>query len=79
MRWQRNGDDPGKFAYPKRERGRYTMSKRLDPDILVLRRCVAALDKSSSKKMVRANLEYLWDRYVAHPSKAEGRAQGGKT
>jgi hypothetical protein len=45
------------------------MTKRLDPDIKVLRACVRALDCSSSLRMLRANMEYLWDRYMRHPSR----------
>ena len=43
------------------------MTKRLDPDIKVLRGAKRALDESSSLKMLRANLEFLWDRYIGHP------------
>lgn len=45
-------------------------TKRIrDKDILALKGAVRALDKSTSKQMLRANLEFLWDRYVAHPVK----------
>ena len=46
------------------------MRKRraLDRDIKVIRATVRALDTSSSLRMLRANLEYLWDRYLGHPS-----------
>ena len=44
------------------------MTKRLDPDIKALRAASRALNGSSSKKMLRANLEFLWDRYIAHPA-----------
>jgi len=30
--------------------------------------CIRALDKSSSRKMLEANLRFIWDRYMAHPS-----------
>ena len=42
------------------------MTKRLDLDIKALRACVRALDRSSSR-MRKANVEYLYDRYVRHP------------
>lgn len=45
------------------------MTKPLDPDLKVLRGAVRALDGSSSKRMLRANLEYLWDLFIAHPPK----------
>lgn len=41
--------------------------KKLDPDILALKQACRALQKSSSKRMLKANLEYLWDRFIAHP------------
>lgn len=39
------------------------MTKRIDPDVLVLKRCVKALLKSTPR-MLRANLEYLRDRFL---------------
>ncbi len=44
-------------------------SRRIDPDISIVKACVRALNKSSSREMLRANLVYLWDRFLAHPSK----------
>jgi len=41
--------------------------KKLDPDIKILKACIRALDKSSSRRMAKANLEFLMDRYVWHP------------
>ena len=38
------------------------MSKKLDPDIKVLRACMKALRQSSSKRAMRANVKYLYDR-----------------
>lgn len=38
------------------------MTKRLDPDIKALGACVRALDESSSLRLLRANMEFLWDR-----------------
>ena len=43
------------------------MTKRLDPDIKVLRGAVRALRGSSSHRMLRVNMEYLWDRFIEHP------------
>ena len=43
------------------------MTKPLDPDSKALRGATRALDGSSSLKMLRANMEYLWDYYIAHP------------
>lgn len=41
------------------------MSKKLDPDIKVLRAVQRALVRSSSPRMLRANLRYFWGRYMA--------------
>lgn len=41
--------------------------KNQDQDMLALKQCVKALDRSSSKRMLRANLEFLWDRYISNP------------
>lgn len=41
--------------------------KNNDPDIIALKRAKAALLKSSSKKMMRANLNYLYDYFVTNP------------
>jgi hypothetical protein len=43
------------------------MTKRIDRDILVLKQCVKALEKSSSYRMLVANLSFLWNRYILHP------------
>ena len=40
------------------------MTKKLDPDVKVLRACVRALEQSSSPRMLRANMEYLYDKFV---------------
>jgi hypothetical protein len=45
------------------------MSKPIDPNIICLRAACKALEKSTSRKMLRANLEFLLDRYIFHPSK----------
>jgi hypothetical protein len=43
--------------------------KRQDPDLLVLKACCKALDKSTTPRMLKANLEFLLDRYLWHPSR----------
>ena len=45
------------------------MTKPKNPDIMALERCAKALEKSTSRKMLEANLRYLWDRYIGHPAK----------
>ena len=64
-----NGKKP-----PEPARGGEGMTKPIDTDVKVLRAAVRALSQSSSPKMYRANLEYLWDRFIAHPPapKTEG-------
>ena len=42
--------------------------KPLDPDIKALRGAVRALSYSSSPLMLRANLWFLWDRFIEHPA-----------
>lgn len=44
------------------------MTKSIDRDLKVLRVTVRALLTSSSPRMLRANMEYLWDRFVRHPN-----------
>lgn len=48
------------------------MTKRLDPDLKALRGAAKALSHSSSPKMLRANLEFLWDRFIDHPPPEQG-------
>ena len=43
----------------------------MDQDIKVLRVCAKALEKSTSPRMLRANLEFLWDRFVSNPPKVK--------
>jgi hypothetical protein len=43
--------------------------KRRDRDVLVLERCCRALDRSTSPRMLKANLAFLVDRYITHPNK----------
>jgi hypothetical protein len=47
------------------------MTKRLDPDIKTILAATRALQGSSSHRMLRAHLAYLWDRFVMHPNEAE--------
>ncbi len=54
------------MSAPARKRER--KSRALDPDIKCLRACVRAIE-ATSPRMRRANLEYLWDRYVTHAPK----------
>lgn len=43
------------------------MTKKLDPDVLALKGAIKALNGSTSRKMLRANLAYLIDLYITHP------------
>lgn len=43
--------------------------KKLDPDVRALRGAVRALNQSSNRKMLKANLNFLYDRYVTNPTK----------
>ena len=43
------------------------MTKPLNRDFKVIKACAQALDESSSRKMLIANLEFLWDRYIRNP------------
>lgn len=42
--------------------------QKLDADIKALTAACRALDGSSSQRMLRANMHFLWDRYVLHPT-----------
>jgi hypothetical protein len=44
--------------------------KRIDPDIKAIAACIRALDGSSSRDMLAANMEFLYDRYIRHPSRS---------
>lgn len=46
------------------------MTKKIDPDIKALRAACKALEKSTSRKMLLANLEFINDRFVTHPAKS---------
>lgn len=43
--------------------------KKLDADILALKRAAKALSCSTSQKMLNANMEFLIDYFLRHPSK----------
>ncbi len=43
-------------------------TRRIDPDISALKACVRGLNKSSSPAMLKANLEYLLERFLNHPT-----------
>ena len=48
---------------------RTTPPKSKDRDMLALRAAKAALDRSSSRRILVSHLYCLWDYYVGHPSK----------
>ncbi len=39
----------------------------MDADFFALKACIRGLDKSSCRRMLVANLEFLVDRYIRHP------------
>lgn len=43
------------------------MTKRLDPDVKALGAGIRALNMSSSRRMLIANLRFLWDRFIERP------------
>jgi len=45
------------------------MTKKQDQDLLALKEARKALLRSTSKNMLRANLEFLVDYFIHHPSK----------
>lgn len=46
------------------------MTKKLDGDVRALRGCVRALEFSTSERMLKANVEYLYDCYIRHPRRS---------
>ena len=46
------------------------MTKPIDPDIKGLQTCVQGME-TTTKRMRRPTLEYLWDRYVVHSGEPE--------
>lgn len=47
------------------------MTKRLDPDLKAIFGATRALRGSSSLRMLRANMEYLIDRFLRNPPRDE--------
>lgn len=45
------------------------MTNKIDPDIKVLKACVKALENSTSPRMLKANIDFLVDRFLIHPPK----------
>jgi hypothetical protein len=43
---------------------------RRDRDVIALERCCKALDRSTSPRMLKANLDFLVERYITHPNAA---------
>lgn len=44
------------------------LGRRVDGDSSALKACIRGLNKSTSRRMLKANLEFLLDRYLWHPS-----------
>ena len=44
------------------------LGRRVDDDLSALKTCIRGLNKSTSPRMLKANLEFLLDRYIWHPS-----------
>lgn len=44
-------------------------TKTKDLNILALKKAVAALKLSTSRQMLKANLDYLYDAFITHPAK----------
>ena len=45
------------------------LGRRVDDDLSALKTCIRGLNKSTSPRMLKANLEFLVDRYLFNPSK----------
>ena len=45
------------------------MTKRIDTDVLALQQAVKALNKSTSRRMLKASIEYIVDRFISRPTK----------
>lgn len=58
-----------KTETPKPVRSTRLLGRRVDGDISALKACIRGLNKSTSPRMLKANLEFLLDRYLWHPSK----------
>lgn len=51
-------------------------TKHQDQDIRILSQCCKALDRSTSPRMLKANVEFLVDRYVRHPNRTPPNSSG---
>lgn len=45
------------------------MNPKRDKDLLALKGCLRSLNKCKTPRTVKATLQFLWDYYVANPSK----------
>ncbi len=53
---------------PPKTKAKARKSRATDPDILVLKACCRALNKSRDRAMLKANLNFIIDYYCWHPS-----------
>ena len=44
------------------------MTKKIDTDLLALKQAAKALKRSSNKRMLQANMEFLYDYFIRRPS-----------
>ena len=61
--------DTGLHSRMPADRQEDEMTRKLDTDYLVLKRCTKELLKSSNARMLKANLEFLMEKFVIHPDK----------
>jgi len=47
-------------------------SRRVDADLKALKRAMEWIERCTSDRMKRATAEFIFDRYVRHPSAAQG-------
>jgi hypothetical protein len=45
------------------------MNKKPDRNISALRGAIKSLNRSTSRQMLKANLDFIWDYFIAHPSR----------
>jgi hypothetical protein len=50
---------------------RKPLRRRLDPDVKALQGAIGWIERSTSDRMKRATAEFIFDRYVRHPSAAQ--------
>ena len=55
---------------PQKQNKEALLKQVEDPDISALKACVKALNRSTSPRMLKANLDFLVDRFLLHPSSA---------